>query len=92
VDHDDVAGQRGQDESAAPDAAAGGEREADGDEQRAGVEDKAREQRDHDLRPRVVCAPDSRTPIRITSMRSTPTGNRSPSIRSHRQGWRWSRT
>jgi hypothetical protein len=41
VDHDDVAGQRGQDEPAAPDAAAGGEREPDGDEQRAGVEDEA---------------------------------------------------
>ena len=41
VDHDDVAGQRRQDEPAAPDAAAGSEREPDGDEQRAGVEDEA---------------------------------------------------
>jgi hypothetical protein len=45
VDHDQVARQRGQDESAAPGAGAGGEREPDGDEQRAGVEDEAREER-----------------------------------------------
>ena len=67
MDHDDVAGQRGQDEPAAPDAAAGGEREADGDEQRAGVEDKAREQRDHDLRPRSGSASNASMPRRRVS-------------------------
>jgi hypothetical protein len=41
VDHDDVAGQRRQDEAAAPNAASGSEREPDRDEQRAGVEDEA---------------------------------------------------
>jgi hypothetical protein len=38
VDEDDVAGQREQDEPAGPDAAAGRQRDASRDDQRAGVE------------------------------------------------------